>query len=415
MMKGIRNYLTSNPWQDVFFKASTYFFVGSLPLFLNLNTIALWFFIISSILTFKAHDGYKNLKTNRYVIISMALLFLLFLFGLWLSKDVNRVQKDIGRVVPLVLIPLFVSVHRKKDFNIKNIYKALGFGLFIGIVICWINIFMSIISRENYIKQASYFFEWIYTDFNLVKPLDGHPSYFAVLLVLFIGALLFDKQFEHIRKQKLKFILLLFPFFLFLIETNSRVGVLALVVIVLYHAIKRWSVKLFISVITLVLIIGLLSVKFDYLGSKFRKLMSSDGSVSIERVDRWKEIIQVFNEKDKFWFGVGSGDSRLIYRRAYYNGGFDLAFNNNYNAHNQYLEFFVCNGIVGLSLYLFIFFFFLRHTYLQINALHFFIVFVMFSMSESFFGRSQGVMAFSFFYSLLILYYKPIQISTDAK
>ncbi len=415
MMIGIKNYLTSNYWLDVFFKVSTYFFVGTLPLFLNLNTIALWFFIISSILTYKKHDGYNNLKKNIHIVAPIVLLFVLFVLGLLLSKDVNRVQKDIGRVVPLVIIPLFVSVHRKEDYNFKNIYKVLGLGLFLGMLICWYNIFVSIMSRVDYVKQASYFFQWIYTDFNLVKPLDGHPSYFAILLVLFISAILFNKEFYNIRKNKLKFVLFLSPFFLFLIETNSRIGVIVLVMMVLYHAIKQGSTKLFLSGVALVFLIVLLAIKFDYLGSKFKKIFSPEGSVSIERVERWKEIIQVFNDEDNFWFGVGSGDARLVYRRAYYNGGFELALKKNYNAHNQYLEFFVSNGIFGLAIYLFVFFNFFRNTYLRINAIHFFIAFLMFSMSESFLGRSQGVMIFSFFYSFLLLYYKPTHNLSNAK
>ncbi|WP_445958139.1 O-antigen ligase family protein [Yeosuana sp.] len=324
-------------------------------------------------------------------------------------------QKDIGRVVPLVIIPLFVSVHRKEDYNFKNIYKVLGLGLFLGMLICWYNIFVSIMSRVDYVKQASYFFQWIYTDFNLVKPLDGHPSYFAILLVLFISAILFNKEFYNIRKNKLKFVLFLSPFFLFLIETNSRIGVIVLVMMVLYHAIKQGSTKLFLSGVALVFLIVLLAIKFDYLGSKFKKIFSPEGSVSIERVERWKEIIQVFNDEDNFWFGVGSGDARLVYRRAYYNGGFELALKKNYNAHNQYLEFFVSNGIFGLAIYLFVFFNFFRNTYLRINAIHFFIAFLMFSMSESFLGRSQGVMIFSFFYSFLLLYYKPTHNLSNAK
>jgi O-antigen ligase len=403
-MIDLKNYVANNNWQDIFFKMSTYFFVCTLPLFLNLNTIALWVFALGSILTFKKHNGYINLKRNIYIILPTFILFILYALGLWLSEDISRVLKDIGRVVPLIVIPLLVSMHKKQDFDLKNIYKFLGFGLFSGMLICWYFIVESILSKADPAKQASYFFQWIYTDFNLVKPLGGHPSYFAILIVLFISAVSFSKEFKSFRNNKMKLVLLLIPFFLFLIETSSRIGVLTVLAITLYHAIRQVNVKLLLSVVALIFIVGLSSIKFDYLGSKFKKMISQDGEVSIERVDRWKEIVDVFKDKEKLFIGAGSGDARLIYREAYSQGGFDLALKENYNAHNQYLEFFVSNGIIGVFLYLLVLCYIINQTHKEINAIHFFLIFVIFSLSESFLGRSQGVMIFSFFYSFLLLY-----------
>ena len=405
MKSDIKNYLESNSWKHVFFKLSSYFFVATLPWLLKFNTIGLWFLVLSTILVFKKHNGLQNLKRNKQFLVPILVLFLLYVLGFFLSKDTGRVQKDLGRVIPLVLIPIAVFSHRSIDFNLKKIYTALGVGLFTAMLICWYNIFISIISREDYLKQAGYFFNWIYTDWNLVKPLDGHPSYFAILIVIFISGLLFDNVFASFRKNRLKFVFLFGLFMVFLIETNSRIGVITFFVILLNHVLRNLSVKLFISFVILFFVVSLMSVKFDYLGSKFRKIISPEGHLTIERLDRWDEIVEVFNKKDKFLFGVGSGDARLIYRRAYYNGGFDLALKNNYNAHNQFLEFYVSNGLFGLFIYMLVFFVFFKKTRIRNNSVHFLIVFLLFSMSESFLGRSQGVMMFSFFYSFLILYY----------
>ena len=402
-MRDIKVLFENNSWQELFFKFATYFFVGTLPLFLNLNTIALWLFIVSTIFTFKSHNGINNLRANIVILISIFSLFFLFALGLFLSKDVYRVLKDIMRVIPLFLIPLAIIVHGKENFNIKYIYNTLGIGLFIGMLICWYNILISIMSRQDYLKQASYFFEWVYTDWNLVKPLDGHPSYFAVLLVLFLSAIIFSKYYEDLRKNRVKFLLLMIPFFLFLIETSSRIGIIIFISIFFVYVLKRMNLKLLLSFLLLLLAIVFFSIKFDYLGTKFKKTIGLKGGMNIERIDRWKEILDVFSEKESFLFGVGSGDARLVYRRAYYNGGFDLALKENYNAHNQYLEFFVSNGIIGLIFYFLFFVFFYKFTNLQEATLHIFICFVLFSMSESFLGRSQGVMMFSFFYAISTL------------
>lgn len=403
MITDLKNYFIHNSWQEVFFRISTYFFVGTLPLFLNLNTIALWAFAISSILVFNKHNGYHNLRKNLYIIGPTLILFLLFVLGLWLSNDTGRVLKDLGRVVPLVIIPLFISVHRKQDFNLKRIYIALGIGLFVGMIICWFAIIESILSKPDPLKQASYFFQWIYTDFNLIKPLGNHPSYFAVLLVIFMSAILFNKEFSNLRRSKLKLVLLLFPFFLFLIETNSRIGLISLVFIILFHTLQGFNLKRSLYVLAFFIITILFSIQFDYLGNKFKKLIDSKGDISIERVDRWKKIIEIFRDEEKHWLGVGSGDSRLFYREAYIKGDFKLALENNYNAHSQYIEFLVSNGVIGLALYILVLFYFIKYAYKSQRAIHFIIVFILFSFSESFLGRSQGVMIFSFFYSFLLL------------
>ena len=175
------------------------------------------------------------------------------------------------------------------------------------------------------------------------------------------------------------------------------------------------SLKLFLLLFLLLSTIAVFALKFDYLGSKFQKIINYKGEVKLERAHRWNEILNVFEAKDNLLFGVGSGDARLVYRRAYYNGGFDLAFKRNYNAHNQYLEFFVSNGVFGLTIFLFVFFVFIKQTQLKSNALHFFIAFFMFSFSETFLVRSQGVMMFSFFYAFLIVYYKPIKTINECK
>jgi len=406
MIKGIKNYLHSKSWQKLFFEISTYLFVGTLPLLLKYNTITLWIFALGSIIfSYKNKDWKSNLINNRTALISFTLLFGLYLIGLLLSEDLKRVFKDIGRVVPLLLIPLLVFSRHKNDFDIKNIFTSLGIGLFVGMLICWSHILTSIMSRTRPLEQAKYFFQWIYTDWNLVTPLDGHPGYFAILIVLFLVAIITNDKFKKLRSNKVKLSLLLFPFFLFLIETNSRIAIISLVAILFIYSINKFRLKGLLLMMVFLSVLTLFSLKFDYLGSKFRKIVSINGEIKVERYHRWKEILMVFNTQDNWTFGVGTGDARSIYREAYENGNFDLAFEKNYNAHNQYLEFLVSNGLIGLIVYILVLLLFVYKTKLNKEALSFFIVIIFFSISESFFGRSQGVLIFSFFYSFLILYY----------
>src|SRR5690606_21894509 len=152
-----KNYWTNETWHIRFFELATYLFVGTLPLLLKFNTIALWIFALGSIiLSFKNKDWKRNLINNRSALLGFALLFGLYLIGLLLSEDIKRGLKDIGRAIPLLLLPLLILSHNKKDFNLKNIYISLGIGLFIGMLICWYHILVSIMSKQRPLDQAKY-------------------------------------------------------------------------------------------------------------------------------------------------------------------------------------------------------------------------------------------------------------------
>ncbi|WP_310993450.1 O-antigen ligase family protein [Aequorivita marina] len=405
MIKGIKSYWNNkSPWR-IFFEAGTYLFVATLPLWDNLNTIVLWFFVASSIFLLKPKERLENIKKNKIAFFGLLALYLLFVIGLFFSENTKVALRGMERTLTLVLIPLIILSHKREDFNLKKIYVSFGIGLFTGMVICWVVIIESILTNATPWVQAGYFFKWVYNSWNAVKPLDGHPSYFAVMLVLFIVGLVRMPEFSNLRKKKLKFGLLLAPFFLFLIETSSRIGVICLVLILAITILKKIEIKRIFYVIGLFVILALFSIKFDFLGSKMATIVDTDGNITLDRYDRWGVIFSDFKEQGNWIFGVGTGDAHSLYNIAYSKGGFMIALKNEYNAHNQYLEFLVSNGLLGVLIFLIVFLIFFQKTKLKGEALSLFIILVLFSGSESIFGISKGVFIFSFFYALFILWY----------
>jgi O-antigen ligase len=169
--------------------------------------------------------------------------------------------------------------------------------------------------------------------------------------------------------------------------------------------LKKINLKSILSFIGALLVVGFLSLQFDYLGSKFDDIFDNRGEVKFERYHRWNGILRAFNAEENWLIGTGSGDTQSIYDAAFIQGKFYEALKDKYNAHNQFLEFLIANGIFGLLLYIFVLLFFAYKTKLKGTALSFFIIITLFSLSESIFGRSQGVFIFAFFYAFLIVYY----------
>lgn len=406
-------FLKSKKFKVSLFEGSTYLFVGTLPLFLSINTIAIWIFVASSFFVLSLKERKQILWKRRAFVIPFIFLFFLYIIGLWTSTNTDIALKNITRVLTLLLLPVIILSHNKEDFNFKKIYYSLGAGLIIGMLICWGFVIESILTNATPLRQAPYFFEWIYSNWNLVKPIGVHPNYFALLIVILVLAIIKTEELKFLRKNKLKLILLLIPFFLFLFELSSRVAMLAFVLVITVSVLQDRSRKKGILIGLFIVGLILLSVKFDYLGNKFSGLVDGRGNVKVERIQRWDFIIREFKKEDKLILGVGSGDTEEIYTRAYINGNFKTALIEGYNAHNQFVEFLVSNGFFGLLVFVWVLLFFALKTKLRGEALSFFITIVLLSFIESFLCRAKGVFIFSFFISFFLLMYSDKLIKNE--
>ena len=406
-------FLKSKKFKVSLFEGSTYLFVGTLPLFLSINTIAIWIFVVSSFIVLGFKKRKEILWKRRAFIIPFILLFSLYIIGLWTSSNTDIALKNISRVLTLLLLPTIILSHNKEDFNFKKIYYSLGAGLLTGMLICWGFVIESILTNATPLRQAPYFFEWIYSNWNLVKPIGVHPNYFALLIVILVLAIIKTEELKFLRKNKLKLILLLIPFFLFLFELSSRVAILAFVLVIIVSVLQNRSRKKGILIGLFIVGLIVLSVKFDYLGNKFSGLVDGRGNIKVERIQRWDFIIREFKKEDKLILGVGSGDTEEIYTRAYINGNFKTALIEGYNAHNQFVEFLVSNGFFGLLAFVWVLLFFALKTKLKGEALSFFITIVLLSFIESFLGRAKGVFIFSFFISFFLLMYSDKLIKNE--
>lgn len=409
MLKGMKGFLQTNKISRTdIFKVNLYFFVGSLPLWRELNTILLWPFVLSWFFVSSFKTKVELLVFNRFSFLAILGIHLLYWIGLLISENTELGFVYIEHTLALIIIPLIIFSSEKSLFSIKKIFISLGIGIGAVMIISWTYIITDILSATNPIEQSKYFFEWLYTDWNLFKYVDIHPTYFSLMLVLFTSTLIFEKSFSNFRDHKIKFGITVFLLILFLIEANSRISLIGFIMIIASMGIKQFDKKGILVLLLIIVLIIIIGSQFDYLAAKFSKVFDGNGNLNFERLLRWKEIINVFLEKNQLFFGVGSGDAKKIFNEAYVNGHFNLALNQGYNAHNQYLEFFVSNGILGLFVYTSSLIYFAIKTNLKSVAFIFLLVIILFSFTESFLDRSKGVFFFATFFSLLLnIYGKP--------
>lgn len=97
------------------------------------------------------------------------------------------------------------------------------------------------------------------------------------------------------------------------------------------------------------------------------------------------------------FFGTGLGDQQAALNACYSSLGFISMVD--YNTHNQYLQFLLSGGIVGLATFLFVLGYSARQALKRKNVLYlcFLFVFMMCCLTESILERQQGIMFLAFF------------------
>ena len=123
-----------------------------------------------------------------------------------------------------------------------------------------------------------------------------------------------------------------------------------------------------------------------------------EGNSVAQRLVFWATGWQIF--KENFWLGVGTGDVKVAFEKAYEAGNTELSTQFRHRAHNQYLSIAIAFGLFGL---LFFLFFYFKPLYFQrdnLLLLLFLICSGMSFLSEDTIETQIGISYIVFFYCL---------------
>jgi O-antigen ligase len=204
--------------------------------------------------------------------------------------------------------------------------------------------------------------------------------------------------------------------FIYLLASRAEL-LTALITIPVYILLKFKikSIKRIIglaSILALVVFFVLIPIlksnpRFSYYFNEKSKGDLSSKVLEESRLTIWKSSLILIS--NNFVFGVGTGDIQDELNKEYnLIPGNNLAVQNNLNAHNQYLEIQLENGIIGLLLFLSIFGMMIYIAIKNRNTLYLiFVISVFISfMFETMLNRLGGVAFFSLF-AFLLLNLKP--------
>jgi O-antigen ligase len=238
-----------------------------------------------------------------------------------------------------------------------------------------------------------------------------HPTYLSMYIVISILIsleTLFDSSVKFFRKVFWMSGIIVFLTVLYLL--SSRAGILAAIIVIpLYFIFKyykkssKWIILVFLLIITVVFVkIAKTNSKVQssiegITNENFNETLKND-----ERLLIWKSAVGVI--KQNMFLGVGTGDASVELKREFLKRGYVKGFYENLNAHNQFLEILLENGLIGLILFLSILGYMAYIAISRQNILSglFLIMMIIFFMFETILNRLAGITFFPMFSFLLM-------------
>jgi O-antigen ligase len=361
-----------------------------------------------------------NFKGNKEAILFILFIcfFIWQLAGLLFADSLNIGFERIFKRLSFLLFPLVLFYPGNRI--IKNIHLMLelfAICTLLYIIYCFVNaVHNSLIIQSGKLIFNPHPLEYDYENYFYSSRLSNlvHPSYLAmyvVLSVLISLENLFDSSITRFRRGL--WIVIIFVFFTVLYLLSSRAGILAgIIILPLYFLLKFYGK--FSKWIILIVVVIIVAV-FAEIAKTNEKVLSSIKGItnnsfdetlkSDERLLIWKSALGVI--KENIVLGVGTGDASEKLKEEFKNRGYVNGFYDNLNAHNQFLEILLENGLIGLILFLTILSYMSYLAIYQHNLLSglFIIMMVIFFMFETVLNRLAGITFFPLF-SFLLIHFK---------
>ena len=320
------------------------------------------------------------------------------IFGLTYTTNLTTGIQVLETSFGLFALPLLFAFYIQMDKSrINKLFIMYLAGLVIGSLI------MISASSFKYFENLDIS---KFTYYNLTDTLGFQPTYFAYYLSFGICLLLYALYTNQLEISRWVMTIGIFFLFLMLMLTAARTAYIGLLFVIPFFIIKYFFDETgksnrciaFLSVFLLLMM--LLVNYFDLNGS----LTGSESTDYWERFTLWKAALQA---NPNPLLGVGTGDYKTVLNNYYQSQEMELFANESYNSHNQFIQMYFSNGILGLlALCILI----CRPLYLSFkvqNPLGILIIFpfIIYGITEVFLGRLQGIMFFVFCHQLVVTQY----------
>lgn len=327
----------------------------------------------------------------------LLLFFSMLMIGLTYSTDIQLGLRQIETSLSFLGVPLVVyNLGGFSKDKMARTFYAFALGTFVAGLICLIDASVSFSQTGDYQR---FFYS------QLTRTVDSHPTYFAYYLIFVITYGLYFLYYELPCKFVGWLIAALLFFFILLLLTGGQTAFISLILVFSFFISKyalerkgtRESITVLLVFVLLVCMIGVIVV--------FRSnevfLSISNQNDYWERMALWKSAIAANTNP---LFGVGTGDYNLVLNDYYRDHDMNHFAKENFNSHNQFIQMYFSNGLVGLFSLLLVLGRPLYVSVTQRNLLGILLYFpfLMYGVTEVFLGRYQGVVFLALVHQILV-------------
>ena len=358
------------------------------------------------VLLFFALANQRNWKDALQRASDIIAYFALLVAGLLYTTDFTTGVRVLETSFVLLAFPFLLSYEKKIDENrMQYLFRSFSTGLLVAVLICLVYAFVRFSDSGD--VRVFYFYD-------LTRAIDFQPTYFAYYLIF---AITFELYLLNESKNKLRnfwSVFLIILFVITLLLTGGQTSFISLLLVssffILKFLLEERTPSRILAVLVTICVICLIFFHSYFNASRDTELLSD----SWERIELWKSAISA---NTNFLFGEGTGDYKLVLNNYYLHHGMSEFAAKSLNAHNQFIEIFLANGIIGVIVILIMLG---RPLYFSIKANHdlgvlVFFPFLMYGMTEVFLGRYQGVVFFVMLHQVFISYYTSNKPSLEMK
>lgn len=315
--------------------------------------------------------------------------FFLFIAIVFSLKDVQKLATVWWYVYLTPLVLTLIDLLRTENYEVVMSKALLMFGFVViassimlngklikknKVILFGLWIFMMLLI--NTVSVSNYFIHRQELDLLLLQskaiPIFGgmHHIHFGILNAISILIISYLLLFSKHKRYRGVFATLLIVFLICFHILSSRTGLVSLyasigVSLVIYAFVKK-DYKSSIAVILVVLAVNALAFSFsssfkNKFANSVEDIESWDQSESINyksmgmRIESYKNSLEII--KKNMWFGVGTGDMEHVIQVSYEDRNTVLYKENRIGPHNQFLEFGIKYGLLGI-IYMLVFFFY---------------------------------------------------------
>jgi len=420
MIRMSYNILRDSKKRFLFF---TFLIAITLPFPVRFNSIAIVLLFINWLFIPNKIESFRQLSTNKFALILIC-FYLYHILELLNANDVREAFFDLEKKIAFIVLPLIFATTPSIDGHLtKRVLFYFSWSCVLAAIICLVNSFY-----YYGLGDSSYFFYH-----KLGSPLGIHAVYFS----LYISASIFI-QFQYLvdnwktvsLSTKIITVVVILFFIGFLLLLSSKTIILAFFLAFSFFLVRlifKSNGKLlgWVTSIASILLLFVFFTLMPNVRERFEEILfdeyRQDNPLFLDdyqgyhftggniRLAIWKICLEVVNVRKAWIIGVGPGDVQNILTQTYvqkhvYPGdGISEGFLH-YNAHNQFLQYYVSLGIIGLIFFIAILRFVIVKIILRRDIMTGCIlaVFLSFCITESVLERQKGIVFFTLF-ALLIM------------